>query len=253
MRKALRQLVAVVAVCWSVSSGAAPISKKERTSNFLLPQSSGSSCASATHLPELDAIGSRQPSAQGVGSPPRNAPLLASVIVIPLGEEASVPLTSAAEGVSFDIDADGTPERVAWTRADSDTAFLAMDTDGNGSIDRGSEMFGNHAVRGASNGLAALAQIDATGGDGAIDSGDPVYYRLLLWSDRNHNGRSEPEELRPAREVLAKVGLGYFGADRSDEHGNVFRFEGWFMAIDDLTGGPNPSRPLYEVALAISR
>ena len=52
-------------------------------------------------------------------------------------------LTSADEGVLFDIDADGDLDQVAWTRADSGDAWLALDRNGNGVIDDATELFGN--------------------------------------------------------------------------------------------------------------
>jgi len=52
-------------------------------------------------------------------------------------------LTDLANGVWFDLNADGRVDRTAWTTTGSDDAFLCRDRDGNGSINDGSELFGN--------------------------------------------------------------------------------------------------------------
>ena len=59
-------------------------------------------------------------------------------------------LTDAAGGVLFDIDADGTKEKIAWTQATSSNAFLVLDRNHNGTIDDGSELFGNFTPQPAS-------------------------------------------------------------------------------------------------------
>lgn len=52
-------------------------------------------------------------------------------------------LTSAINGVVFDIRGDGHPVRIAWTASESGNAFLALDRNHNGIIDNGKELFGN--------------------------------------------------------------------------------------------------------------
>jgi hypothetical protein len=165
-------------------------------------------------------------------------------------------LTGAEDGVLFDLNGDGIPERVAWTRADSDDGFLAIDRNNNGRIDDGSELFGNHTpVYGdrtdvtSLNGFEALKFAEGPSwgtsyAEGRIDSRDAVFSRLLVWRDRNHNGISEPDELTP----LADAGVQWIGTDyttkkRVDKFGNEFRQKasiGWADGV---------SEPVYDVWL----
>ncbi|MBA3240975.1 MAG: hypothetical protein H0T60_07080 [Acidobacteria bacterium] len=62
------------------------------------------------------------------------------IVIDVLGD--GINLTSAADGVMFDITAKGRPKHFSWIRGDD--AWLALDRNGNGMIDNGAELFGNY-------------------------------------------------------------------------------------------------------------
>ena len=145
-------------------------------------------------------------------------------------------LTSVENGVRFDLNADGVPEQVAWTRRESDDAFLALDRNGNGRIDDGSELFGNHTPTGPEtpeittpNGFEALKFVETPSygrseRNSVITARDAAFSQLVLWRDVNHNGLSEPEELQPVSESgLEAINTEYKNSKRVDKHGNEFR------------------------------
>lgn len=165
-----------------------------------------------------------------------------SPIIIATGKDQSYRLTSKADGVFFDLDNDGIAELMAWTRADSDVAFLAIDRNGNGNIDNGSELFGNYTVPGSTNGFAALAalQLQYSGVvRGEVTLGDPLYDKLLLWVDRNHDGVSQPSELQKFSEKFSTIGLSAKRHQRRDGHGNRFAYEGYVK--ERTKPGKNPT------------
>jgi len=149
-------------------------------------------------------------------------------------------LAGLEEGVNFDLDGDGYLDHVSWTRANSDDALLALDRNHNGLIDSGLELFGNHTqvlLPGGTfttpHGFAALQffELPTPGvpnyaNNNLINTDDPGFNDLLLWVDSNHNGISEPNELRNARDSgLESIdAFNVHESRRQDQFGNLFKF-----------------------------
>jgi hypothetical protein len=198
------------------------------------------------------------------GSPPRGpenpdegngcpgAPGCNSPIILDIGDH-NYRLTSVADGVRFDIRNDGHPVQMGWTRIGVDDAFLALDRNGNGTIDNGAELFGNFTpLRSgalAANGFIALAEMDDDG-DQRVDASDGAWSRLLLWTDRNHDGFSAPDELLPiAASNVKAVSTDYQPIGRRDQWGNYFRYMSKFQL---QKGHQEQQRTNYDVFFQIA-
>lgn len=92
------------------------------------------------------------------------------------------------------------PPRISWPSfdKDEDIYFLAVDKNGNGKVDSGSELFGD--INGYPDGFANLAVYDENK-DGVIDAKDSVFEKLVLWKDSNHDGISKTSEVKKLKEL----------------------------------------------------
>ena len=181
-----------------------------------------------------------------------------SPILIDLaGNSANYEMTSPAGGVPFDMNGDGDRETMAWTNRESEVAFLVMDRDGNGVIDRGSELFGTEPKKAngqkAPNGFEALLDLDGgAASDGKADAADPYFTRLRLWIDRNHNGTSEATELLTlAQAGVTTIFTTYHETGRVDENGNAYRFAGRALVVHEQSGQAVP-RKVFDVYLQVA-
>lgn len=147
---------------------------------------------------------------------------------------------SVASGnpVLFDLDASGIKKSVGWIA--SDDGFLALDRNGNGTIDDGSELFGDATVlangQTAADGFAALADLD-TNGDGLFDSLDAQFTDVRVWRDLNQDGISQMGELFTLDEIgIASINAAPDATGATASNGNTITSTGSFTYTDSSAG-----------------
>lgn len=99
---------------------------------------------------------------------------------------------------AFDLNSDGKTEQVSFVAPGS--GFLALDKNGNGTIDNGSELFGTQS----GNGFTDLSAYDSDK-NGWIDENDAVYSKLRVWS-KDASGKDQLSTL-----AQRNVGALYLG------------------------------------------
>ncbi|RZJ57368.1 MAG: hypothetical protein EON49_15870 [Acidovorax sp.] len=121
----------------------------------------------------------------------------------------------AGPTVLFDIDGDNAIDRTAWLSGKD--AFLAVDKNGNGTIDGVNELFGG-PNRG--DGFASLIEFDSNG-DGSVNQDDERFSELLLWQDKNVDGITDDGELANASIAgLSSISTNYTVQNQTN-NGNI--------------------------------
>ncbi|EDM74798.1 hemolysin-type calcium binding protein [Plesiocystis pacifica SIR-1] len=144
------------------------------------------------------------------------------------------PIEMVTSAASFDISGTGSCLGSDWPSADN--PWLAIDLDGSGSIEAGSELFGSGSIlasgRHAQNGFLALSEYDSDG-DGSITPADARFADILVWRDLDSDKRSLPSELSTlADEGVTSISLASEVRETCDARGNcgrersAFEFQG---------------------------
>lgn len=194
----------------------------------------------------------------GTGGGGGDTPVCSPIIIDVTGE--GITLTPVMFGVHFDMKGTGIKSVLAWTwPGEGAEGFLALDRNGNGTIDDGTELFGNFSPQPKSdtpNGFAALAEFDKPenggNGDGMISAADAIFSKLLIWVDYNHDGISQPEELKHLPDWhISAIDLNYKEARRTDKNGNAFRFRA--KIVSDNSGKGATGRWAWDAFLQAMR
>jgi VCBS repeat-containing protein len=136
--------------------------------------------------------------------------------------------------VSFDMDADGHAQGVAWTNGED--GILAVDLNGDGRIDSGREILSPWFNGGGfAHSLDALASLDSTG-DGVLDANDVAFGALRVWVDANSNGITDAGELLSLSDLgITAINLATIAGSGAIDGQNVLA-NGSFSYADGTTG-----------------
>jgi len=152
----------------------------------------------------------------------------------------------SANPILFDHDGDGLKNATGWIKPDD--GFLVLDRDGNGTIDDGTELFGDStpldAGSKAADGFDALSQED-TNHDGIVDANDTNFANLRIWRDVDSDGITDEGELHTL-ESLGVAGLHVAKTENTTrlsngnqiaDLGSYIRTDGTEGTLGNVTGG----------------
>jgi hypothetical protein len=156
---------------------------------------------------------------------------LTDPLVINLKSANNGGLQLTQEKIAFDIDSDGKADNIHF--ASGASGFVAIDTNMNGKIDDGSELFGART----GNGFAELAQYDSDGNH-FIDEADPVFSKLAFYQkDLSGNDVITPlRELGVGALYLGNIAAPFDVKDANNQLQAKVRANGFFLFEDGRAG-----------------
>ncbi|MFM8331299.1 MAG: SdrD B-like domain-containing protein, partial [Candidatus Methylumidiphilus sp.] len=137
-------------------------------------------------------------------------------IVIDLNGDGIHSVARSASTGTFDLLGTGNAIHSGWLSGDD--GFLAVDKNGNGSIDSINELFGGSS-KGA--GFAQLASYDSNH-DGAVNASDADFASLLIWQDANGNHKTDAGELKSLADAgVTSLAVAHTDLPFVDSNGNL--------------------------------
>ncbi|MFZ6646814.1 hypothetical protein ACO0LO_13920 [Undibacterium sp. TJN25] len=141
---------------------------------------------------------------------------------------SSVSLSS--QKFSFDLNADGKADNISFVQGGG---FLALDKNGDGKINDGSELFGPAT----GNGFKELQALDSDG-NGWIDENDPAFQNLQVWT-KDSSGADKLTSLKDAGVgalYLGSAGTSFQFKDAQNNTQGQLRSSGVWISEDGQAG-----------------
>jgi hypothetical protein len=140
---------------------------------------------------------------------------------------------SVRNGVQFDIY--GTGEKVATGWVTGGDGLLVLDRNGDGTVNSGSELFGQATLLAngerAATGYEALADLDSNS-DGVINASDAQFQQLQVWVDGNSDGVSQRAELLKLQDLgITELSLNAKSTPTFN-NGNIIGMDSSFTTAD---------------------
>lgn len=131
----------------------------------------------------------------------------------------------------FDLDCDGEKDNIS--RLDSGSGYLALDLNGDGVINDGSELFGTRS----GDGFSDLARYDSDG-NGWIDENDEIWRRLRIWTqdDRGNDKLYTLSDKNVGAIYLGNVSTDYSLQSSKGNTNAAIRKTGIFLYENGMAG-----------------